>query len=117
LNSIILEDAVKPSQAFAQCGLVQVAHSNAPDEHRPHILYALKESSLNVLSSMDTDYLTTSEIARRLRVDISTVHRWIRLGLLDAEAIKQGKSVRYRIKKSNLEAIERSDQERDRIPQ
>ena len=64
---------------------------------------------------MDTNYLTPSEVARRLRVDVSTVRRWVRVGALDAEAIKHGQRVHYRIKKSVLETIERRDQERHRI--
>jgi excisionase family DNA binding protein len=66
---------------------------------------------------MDTNYITTSEVARRLRVDISTVNRWIRLGILDAEAIKHGKRVRYRVQKSVVESIEQRDKEPGRILQ
>jgi excisionase family DNA binding protein len=55
---------------------------------------------------MDTEYLTPSEVAARLRVDDYTVRRWIHSGILEAEAISEGKRNRYLIKKSVVEAIE-----------
>ncbi len=33
------------------------------------------------------DYFTPGEVARRLRVDRTTVQRWIRTGALEAETI------------------------------
>ncbi len=64
---------------------------------------------------MDTNYLTPSEVARRLRVDDYTVRKWIHGGILEAESIEQGKRVRYRIKKSVVEMIERRNPERHRV--
>jgi excisionase family DNA binding protein len=61
---------------------------------------------------MDTDYLTPPEVAQRLRVDDYTVRRWIHTGALEAEAIREGRRTRYRIKKSVIDAIERRDPER-----
>jgi excisionase family DNA binding protein len=63
---------------------------------------------------MDIEYLTPKEVARRLRVKVSTVRRWIYTGALEAETIRQGKRNRQHIKKSIVETIERRDPERHR---
>jgi excisionase family DNA binding protein len=63
---------------------------------------------------MDTNYLTPTEVARRLRVDATTVRRWIANGALEAETDKQGRRNRHRIKLSVIEAIEQRDSERHR---
>lgn len=55
---------------------------------------------------MEQEYLTPREIAKRLRVDYSTVMRWIRTGLLEAETIREGRRNRHRIKKATIEMIE-----------
>jgi excisionase family DNA binding protein len=55
---------------------------------------------------MEQEYITPHEIAKRLRVDESTVRRWIRTGILEAETIRQGRRNRHRIKKDILSAIE-----------
>ncbi len=64
---------------------------------------------------MDNNYLTPPEVARRLRVDDYTVRRWIHAGILEAEHMRQGGRIRYRIKKSVVEVIERRDPERHRV--
>jgi excisionase family DNA binding protein len=55
---------------------------------------------------MEQEYLTTRQVAKRLRVDYTTVLRWIRIGLLDVETIREGKRSRHRIKKDTIETIE-----------
>lgn len=55
---------------------------------------------------MEQEYFTTSEIAKRLRVDDSTVRRWIRTGALEAVTILEGRRNRHRIRKAAIEAIE-----------
>lgn len=55
---------------------------------------------------MKQDYLTPPEIAKLLRVDYTTVIRWIRNGLLESEKIPQGKRNRHRIKKAAIAALE-----------
>src|SRR5260370_41882812 len=45
---------------------------------------------------MGQEYFTPRQVAQRLRVDYMTVMRWIRTGLLDVEAIRQGKRNRHR---------------------
>ena len=52
------------------------------------------------------DLLTVREVARRLRVDDTTVRRWIKSGALEAITLPhQGKRQAYRIKKSTLDSL------------
>ena len=39
---------------------------------------------------MEQEYYTPREIAELLRVDYTTVMRWIRTGILEAETIQEG---------------------------
>ena len=55
---------------------------------------------------MEKDYLTPREVAGRLRVDDTTVRRWIRLGILEALTVTEGK--RHRIKRTTIELLEKS---------
>ncbi|HYT45422.1 MAG TPA: helix-turn-helix domain-containing protein [Methylomirabilota bacterium] len=55
---------------------------------------------------MEQEYFTPREIAKRLRVDDTTVRRWIRTGLLEVETIRQGRRNRHRIKKVTIETLE-----------
>jgi excisionase family DNA binding protein len=52
------------------------------------------------------ELLTVSEVAERLRVDDTTVRRWIKSGALDAILLPhRGKRQGYRVKKSTLDAL------------
>jgi excisionase family DNA binding protein len=52
------------------------------------------------------ELLTVREVARRLRVDDTTVRRWIKSGALEAITLPhRGKRQAYRIKKSTLDAL------------
>ena len=52
------------------------------------------------------DLLTVEEVARQLRVDVTTVRRWITNGSLYAIRLPSpGKRQVYRIKQSTLDAI------------
>ena len=52
------------------------------------------------------DLLTVREVARRLRVDDTTVRRWIKSGALEAITLPhRGKRQAYRIKKSTLDTL------------
>jgi excisionase family DNA binding protein len=55
---------------------------------------------------MEQEYLTPREIAKLLRVDYTTVTRWIRTGALEAETIREGRRNRHRIKKETIELLE-----------
>jgi excisionase family DNA binding protein len=52
------------------------------------------------------ELLTVREVARRLRVDDSTVRRWIRSGALEAITLPhRGRRRTHRIRKSSFDAI------------
>jgi len=52
------------------------------------------------------ELLTVREVARRLRVDDTTVRRWIKSGALEAITLPhRGKRQAYRIKKSTLDSL------------
>lgn len=60
----------------------------------------------NVYSRMEQEYVTPRELSKLLRVDYTTVMRWIRTGALEAETIRQGRRNRHRIKKAAIDALE-----------
>jgi excisionase family DNA binding protein len=52
------------------------------------------------------DLLTVHEVAQRLRVDDTTVRRWIKSGAMEAVALPhRGKRQAYRVKKTTLDAL------------
>jgi excisionase family DNA binding protein len=52
------------------------------------------------------DLLTVHEVAQQLRVDDTTVRRWIKSGALDAVALPHsGKRCGYRVRKYTLAAL------------
>lgn len=52
------------------------------------------------------ELLTVREVARRLRVDDTTVRRWIKSGALEAIMLPhRAKRQSYRVKKSTLDAL------------
>jgi excisionase family DNA binding protein len=57
-------------------------------------------------SSQDEALLTVGEVARRLRVDTTTVRRWISTGTLDAVVLPhRGKRQAYRIRQGTLNEL------------
>ena len=67
-------------------------------------------SSVHMSMNKDTTptFLTVPEVARQLRVKEITVRRWIQDGILEAEAIQEGKRQRYRILKHTIDALKDS---------
>jgi excisionase family DNA binding protein len=52
------------------------------------------------------ELLTVREVARRLRVDDTTVRRWIKSGALEAITLPhRGRRQAYRVKKSTLDRL------------
>lgn len=52
------------------------------------------------------ELLTVREVARRLRVDDTTVRRWIKNGALEAITLPhKGKRSAYRVKKSTMDKL------------
>lgn len=61
-----------------------------------------------MVEEMD-ELLTVHEVARRLRVDDTTVRRWIKSGALHAITLPhKGRRQAYRVKKSTLDALLKS---------
>ena len=57
-----------------------------------------------------SDLLTVHEVAQQLRVDDTTVRRWIKSGALDAVALPHsGKRCGYRVRKHTLTALFNSE--------
>jgi excisionase family DNA binding protein len=55
---------------------------------------------------MSDELLTVSEVARILRVDHTTIRRWVKLGVLEAIVLPHARSRQaYRIKRSTLERV------------
>ena len=54
----------------------------------------------------EADLLTVREVAKQLRVDDTTVRRWIKNGVLEAITLPhRGARQAYRIRRSTLEAL------------
>lgn len=52
------------------------------------------------------ELLTVREVARRLRVDDTTVRRWIKSGALEAITLPhRGKRQAYRVKRSTMDKL------------
>ncbi|GCE13240.1 helix-turn-helix domain-containing protein [Tengunoibacter tsumagoiensis] len=59
-----------------------------------------------IIEKPQEELLTVREVARRLRVDDTTVRRWIKSGALEAITLPhRGKRQAYRIKKSTLDTL------------
>ncbi len=76
----------------------------------PHINYKRKHrkgaGGTNMAEEKNEELLTVHEIARRLRVDDTTVRRWIKSGSLEAITLPhRGKRQAYRIKLSTLNTL------------
>ncbi len=66
----------------------------------------LNDLGENVMAEKLDELLTVREVARRLRVDDTTVRRWIKTGALVAVTLPhKGRRQAYRIKKSTLDKL------------
>jgi excisionase family DNA binding protein len=73
-------------------------------------LYTLfsKIGEINVIEKAE-ELLTVGEVARSLRVDETTVRRWIKNGSLEAITLPhRSKRQSYRIKRSTMESLMKS---------
>ena len=58
------------------------------------------------MANEEADLLTVGEVATQLRVDDTTVRRWIKSGVLEAISLPHsGIRQAYRIRRSTLEAL------------
>ena len=64
------------------------------------------------------DLLTVREVAKQLRVDDTTVRRWIKTGVLEAITLPHvGTRQAYRIRRSTLDALLASPPPQDTVTQ
>ena len=64
-----------------------------------------KEKDLMVPAN-EGELFTVREVAKQLRVDATTVRRWIKQGVLEAITLPhRGKRREYRVRKSTLEKL------------
>jgi excisionase family DNA binding protein len=82
------------------------------EEHKtmPHTIIRYKHihsaGGTSMAEEPKEDLLTVREVARRLRVDDTTVRRWIKSGALEAITLPHmGKRQAYRIKLSTLNTL------------
>jgi excisionase family DNA binding protein len=62
---------------------------------------------------MAHDLLTVSEVATVLRVDDTTVRRWVKLGVLDAVTLPhKGRRQAYRIKQETVDRLLQPDSQK-----
>jgi excisionase family DNA binding protein len=65
-----------------------------------------KDQKEDPVAQLDEELLTVHEVAQRLRVDDTTVRRWIKNGVLEAIALPhRGLRQAYRIRKSTLDTL------------
>jgi excisionase family DNA binding protein len=65
----------------------------------------------DIMAEESEELLTVREVARRLRVDDTTVRRWIKSGALEAITLPhRGKRQAYRVKKSTMDRLLTSPQ-------
>ena len=58
------------------------------------------------MAQLNEELLTVHEVAQQLRVDDTTVRRWIKNGVLEAIALPhRGLRQAYRIRKATLDAL------------
>lgn len=70
----------------------------------PEYLNGAREG--NMAEEKREELLTVSEVARRLRVDDTTVRRWIKSGTLEAITLPhRGKRSAYRVKQSTMDRL------------
>jgi excisionase family DNA binding protein len=66
----------------------------------------MPKRSSSALSENQEELFTVSEVAERLRVDDTTVRRWIKNGVLDAIVLPHaGDRQAYRIRRSTLDRL------------
>ncbi len=60
-----------------------------------------------------SELLTVAEVARIMRVDETTIRRWIKQGILEAEISPHGKRQYYHIKRETVDKLLGSNQEKE----
>jgi excisionase family DNA binding protein len=66
----------------------------------------VRDQKEELVAKDDADLLTVREVAKQLRVDDTTVRRWIKNGVLEAITLPhRGARQAYRIRRATLEAL------------
>jgi excisionase family DNA binding protein len=70
------------------------------------LIYKEEDQKEVLVAQLNEELLTVHEVAQRLRVDDTTVRRWIKNGVLEAIALPhRGLRQAYRIRKATLDAL------------
>ena len=73
---------------------------------RPQENFSSEGAGVIKMAEDQEELLTVREVARRLRVDDTTVRRWIKNGSLEAITLPhRGKRQAYRVKKSTMDKL------------
>jgi excisionase family DNA binding protein len=73
---------------------------------RPKEFFSSEGAGVLHMTEDQEELLTVREVARRLRVDDTTVRRWIKNGSLEAITLPhRGKRLAYRVKKSTMDKL------------
>ena len=73
---------------------------------RRNTMEAVSNETNTEVQPVNDELLTVHEVARRLRVDDTTVRRWINNGILEAITLPHsGKRRGYRVKQSTLNVL------------
>jgi excisionase family DNA binding protein len=84
---------------------------NTTIETRPKESNLSRGAGVNKMAEDLEELLTVREVARRLRVDDTTVRRWIKNGSLEAITLPhRGRRQAYRVKKSTMDKLLSSSQ-------
>jgi excisionase family DNA binding protein len=68
--------------------------------------FSSEDAGVIKMAEDQEELLTVREVARRLRVDDTTVRRWIKNGSLEAITLPhRGKRQAYRVKKSTMDKL------------
>ena len=70
------------------------------------LIYKKEDQKEVLVAQLNEELLTVHEVAQQLRVDDTTVRRWIKNGVLEAIALPhRGLRQAYRIRKATLDAL------------
>jgi excisionase family DNA binding protein len=79
---------------------------NTTIEKLPEKASAFKGAGVKHMAEEMEELLTVREVARRLRVDDTTVRRWIKSGSLEAITLPhRGKRQAYRVKETTMDKL------------
>lgn len=82
-----------------------MSHERTEQKWRSNVLLVQDQKEATVVHD-EAELLTVREVAKQLRVDDTTVRRWIKNGVLEAITLPhRGARQAYRIRRSTLDAL------------